>query len=137
MAYNEMNGSVASIVQNHTTLSQAQLYAIQHMNMYDIIEGLRDAIGYPENDRRIPLFEYYRTDVDTESPRLRQRLPNGVPLDLTFNNGLFALLRKMFDIEGREIEVYDRRKINRSDGKLNPHVRQIVLLVRGRGRGRL
>jgi hypothetical protein len=75
--------------------------------------------------------------VDTETPRLRQRLPNGVPLDLTFNNGLFALLRKMFDIEGREVEVYSRRKINLSDGKLNPHVRQVVLFVRGRGRGRL
>jgi hypothetical protein len=131
-----MNGSVASIVQSHTTLSQAHLYAMQHMNMYDIIEGLRDAIGYPETDRRIPLFEYYRTDVDTETPRLRQRLPNGVPLDLTFNSGLFALLRRMFDIEGRIVEVYDRRKINRSDGELNKHVRQVVLLVRGRGRGR-
>jgi hypothetical protein len=132
-----MNGSVTSILQDHTTMSQAKIYAMQHMNMYDIIEGLRDAIGYPETDRRIPLFEYYHTDINTETPRLRQRLPNGVPLDLTFNNGMFALLRKMFDIEGRIVEVYDRRKINRSDGKLNPHVRQVVLFVRGRGRGRL
>ena len=127
-----MNGSVSSVVQSHTTLSQAQLYAMQHMNMYNIIEDLRDAIGYPYTDHRIPLFEYYRTDINTESPRLRQRLPNGVPLDLTFNNGLFAMLRKMFDIEGRIVEVYDRRKINRSDGELNPHIRQVVLLVRGR-----
>jgi len=129
-----MNGSITSIIESGNTLSQAQIYAMQHMNMYDIIEGLRDAIGYPETDRRIPLFEYYRTDADTESPRLRQRLSNGVPLDLTFNNGLFALLRKMFDIEGRVVEVYDRRKINRSTGELNPHVRQVVLLVHGRGR---
>jgi hypothetical protein len=42
----------------------------------------------------------------------------------------------MFDIEGRIVEVYDRRKMNRSDGQLNKHVRQVVLLVRGRGWGR-
>lgn len=126
-----MNSTLTSAIQDGSTLSQAYIYAMQHMNTYDIIEGLRDAIGYPFQDRKIPLFDYYRTDVYTESPRLRQRLSNGVPLDLTFNNGLFATIRKMFDIEGRVVEVYDRRKMNR-DGSLNPHVRQVVLLVRGR-----
>lgn len=126
-----MNGSISSAIQSNNTLSQAYLYAMQSMNTYNIVEGLRDAISYPFQDRKIPLFEYYRTDIYTESPRLRQRLTNGVPLDMTFNEGLFALLRKMFDIEGRVVEVYDRRKTNR-DGTLNLHVRQVVLLVRGR-----
>jgi hypothetical protein len=39
----------------------------------------------------------------------------------------------MFDSQGRVVEVYDRRKMNR-DGNLNAHVRQVVLLVCGRGR---
>jgi hypothetical protein len=127
--------NVAHSLQNGDTLSQAHIYALQHMNMYNIIEGLRDALGDPSRDHRIPLFEYYRTDVDTEYNRVRQRLASGVYLDETFNLGLYALLRRMFDIQGRVVEVYDRRKMNR-DGKLNPHVRQVVLLVNGRrGRG--
>jgi hypothetical protein len=127
--------SVALSLQNGDTLSQAYIYALQHMNMYNIVEGLRDALGNPSRDHRIPLFEYYRTDSNTESPRMRQRLASGVYLDETFNLGLYALLRRMFETEGRVVEVYDRRRTNR-DGNLNPHVRQVVLLVNGRrGRG--
>jgi hypothetical protein len=125
--------SVALSLQNGDTLSQAYIYALQHMNMYNIVEGLRDALGNPFRDHRIPLFDYYRTDSNTESPRVRQRLASGVYLDETFNLGLYALLRKMFDSQGRVVEVYDRRKMNR-DGNLNAHVRQVVLLVCGRGR---
>jgi hypothetical protein len=132
MAYIEMNGSLSTAIQSNNTLSQAYLYAMQSMNFYNIVEGLRDAAG-SLGDTKIPLFVYYRTSSRVEDVRVRQRLQNGVYLDLTFNNGLFALLRKMFDTEGRIVEVYDRRKMNRN-GELNPHVREVVLLVRGRGR---
>jgi len=127
-----MNGSLSTAIQSNNTLSQAYLYAMQSMNFYNIVEGLRDAAG-SLGDTKIPLFVYYRTSTQAEGVRVRQRLQNGVYLDLTFNQGLFALLRKMFDMEGRIVEVYDRRKMNRN-GELNPHIREVVLLVRGRGR---
>ena len=111
------------------SVSQAYIYALQHMDMTNIIDGLKQAINNPGRDTKIVLFEYYRTaQYHNDGYWQRQQLQNGDYLDETFHIGLFDVLYQMFGMSGRSLNIYDRRKFN-LNGQLNPHVRQVVLSI--------
>jgi len=111
------------------SISQAYVYALQHMNMTNIIDELKQAINNPGKETKIVLFDYYRTaQYHNDGYWTRQQLQNGDYLDETFHTGLFSLLQWYFGISGRDINIYDRRKYNR-DGRVNPHIRQVVLSI--------
>jgi hypothetical protein len=110
-------------------VSQAYIYALEHMNMPNIIHGLREAINNPGKEHKIVLFDYYRTEQYWEDGYwVRQQLQDGTYLDETFQDGLFDILKQMFGMSLRTTYIYDRRRYS-EDGRRNHHVRQVVLLV--------
>lgn len=108
--------------------SQAYIYALEHMNIPEIIHGLREAINNPGKEHKIVLFDYYRTEQYwNDGYWVRQQLPDGTYLDESFSD-LFPMLQSMLRLSLRSGFIYDRRKYG-SDGRRNHHVRQVVLLV--------
>jgi hypothetical protein len=124
-----MNSTLTTALLMNDSVSQAYIYALQHMNMTNIIDGLKQAINNPGKETKIVLFDYYRTaQYHNDGYWQRQQLQNGDYLDETFHTGLFDVLYHMFGMSCRTLSIYDRRKYN-WDGQLNPHVRQVVLSV--------
>ena len=124
-----MNSLLTTALLMNDSISQAYIYILQHMNMPNIIEDLKQAINNPEKETKIVLFDYYRTaQYHNDGYWTRQQLQNGDYLDETFHAGLFDLLYQMFGMSARTLYIYDRRKFNR-DGQMNPHVRQVVLSI--------
>jgi len=120
---------------NNNSVAQAYLYALERMDMPKIINDLKRAINNPGVKHKIVLFEYeYTTRGNQWRGNKRTQLQNGSYLDETFYVGLFQLLRQMFDMSLREVDVYHRTKYM-YDGSPNPHVRQVVLSVGGGGGG--
>ena len=125
----KMNSILISALLMNDSISQAYIYALQHMDMTNIIDGLKQAINNPGKDTKIVLFEYYRTaQYHNDGYWQRQQLQNGDYLDETFHTGLFDILCQMFGMSSRSLNIYDRRKYN-LNGQLNPHVRQVVLSI--------
>lgn len=111
------------------SISQAYIYALQHMDMIRIIDELKQAINNPGKETKIMLFEYYRTaQYHNGGYWQREQLQNGDYLDETFHTGLFDMLYEMFGMSNRSLFIYDRRRHN-LDGELNYHVRQVVLSI--------
>jgi len=111
------------------SISQAYIYALQHMDMIRIIDELKQAINNPGKETKIMLFEYYRTaQYHNDGYWQREQLQNGDYLDETFHTGLFDMLYEMFGMSNRSLFIYDRRRHN-LDGELNYHVRQVVLSI--------
>lgn len=130
-----MNSTLTSALLMNDSLSQAYIYALENMNMTNIIHDLREAINNPGKVSRIVLFDYYRTQqYHDDGYWVRQQLQNGAYLDETFHRGLFDILRQYFGMSFCETEIYDRRKYMRN-GQLHPHIRQVVLMVDGNGGG--
>ena len=124
-----MNSTLTTALLMNDSLSQAYIYALQHMNMNNIIEDLKKAINNPGKETKIVLFDYYRTaQYHNDGYWVRQQLQNGDYLDETFHTGLFDVLYNMFGMSARSLSLYDRRKYN-WDGQMNPHVRQVVLSI--------
>jgi len=124
-----MNGTLTTALLMNDSVSQGYVYALQHMNMTNIIEDLKQAINNPGKETKIVLFDYFRTaQYHNDGYWVRQQLQNGDYLDETFHTGLFDTLYAMFGMSTRSLYIYDRRKYN-WDGQMNPHVRQIVLSI--------
>jgi len=124
-----MNSTLTTALLMNDSVSQGYVYALQHMNMTNIIDGLKQAINNPGKETKIVLFEYYRTaQYHNDGYWQRQQLQNGDYLDETFHTGLFDVFYHMFGMSCRTLLIYDRRKYN-WDGQLNPHVRQVVLSI--------
>lgn len=124
-----MNSLLTTALLMNDSVSQGYIYALQHMDMTNIIDGLKDAINHPGKETKIVLFDYYRTaQYHNDGYWTRQQLQTGDYLDETFHTGLFQILYEMFGMSARTLNIYDRRKYN-WDGQLNPHVRQVVLSI--------
>jgi hypothetical protein len=123
------NSTLTTALLMNDSISQAYIYAMQHMDMIRIIDELKQAINNPGKETKIMLFEYYRTaQYHNDGYWQREQLQNGDYLDETFHTGLFALLYEMFGMSSRSLYLYDRRRHN-LDGELNYHVRQVVLSI--------
>uniref|UniRef100_A0A6C0AIP6 Uncharacterized protein n=1 Tax=viral metagenome TaxID=1070528 RepID=A0A6C0AIP6_9ZZZZ len=123
------NSTLTTALLMNDSISQAYIYALQHMDMIRIIDELKQAINNPGKETKIMLFEYYRTaQYHNDGYWQREQLQNGDYLDETFHTGLFDMLYEMFGMSNRSLFIYDRRRHN-LDGELNYHVRQVVLSI--------
>ena len=123
------NSPLTTALLMNDSISQAYIYALQHMDMIRIIDELKQAINNPGKETKIMLFEYYRTaQYHNDGYWQREQLQNGDYLDETFHTGLFDMLYQMFGMSSRSLFIYDRRRYN-LDGELNYHVRQVVLSI--------
>ena len=124
-----MNSILTTALLMNDSLSQAYIYALQHMDMTNIIDELKHAINNPGKETKVVLFDYYRTaQYHNDGYWTRQQLQNGDYLDETFHIGLFALLKQMFGMSWRDVKIYDRRKVT-YNGQLHPQIRQVVLSI--------
>lgn len=139
--HNKMNSLITTALLMHNDpLSQAYIYAIEHMDMKDIIWKLKRAINNPGRRHTIVLFKYKHTNTKYNHKERfhRTKLQCGKYLDETFQHGLFTMLRQMFDMSLQNVDVYSRYAqgctvIGSALITTHMHDREVVLSIGGGG----